>query len=346
MNKRNLPSSCGLRHILIYANPNVEFPPKKDSKLDIALLRAANLALRRKEEGCSDVFLFILSSKKCKDVESVKNYGFPNFEVIFDEIDIETEEIDVDETTEFVSSEIERWLDVNHPGAIAYCPENEYAEIDFWWSGIEAYEDNIDWAFDVNKFADTLPYHHRAKANTWLNILAHTLEFDFENVFHREQATAFAATLCEWLQGFEAVSGNGYNNFCASSFSSSIGPSSFFLGYEASRLSDIDFEDFCNEHGYAEIDEFNKVALKLVTEDLRGKLSTVLSKFWGGDISLAWVLYSSIWSNFKISINDAILEFGDITSLMSGYPDEDEIVRTEIYQFVSEGWHDKACADF
>jgi len=179
-----------------------------------------------------------------------------------------------------------------------------------------------------------------AKAETWLTILGHALDLDAEaiecEVFQQQRGTAFVATLCEWLHGFEAASGNSYNDFDPSSVISSIGPSDFFLGFEAARLSRINFDVFCEEYECADtFDQLSNTSLKLVTKELRSDLREALSSFFGGDSQLFWSLYSAIWPKLDLPMDKA---FADLVSLR--FVEYSELVSP--WYFVTEGWCDSA----
>jgi hypothetical protein len=43
--------------------------------------------------------------------------------------------------------------------------------------------------------------------------ISHETQATFPTALASDHAAAWAATLCEWLHGFEAASGNSFNNF-------------------------------------------------------------------------------------------------------------------------------------
>lgn len=333
----------GFRYITIFADINNCLPPKKNSATDIALLRASNLALKRSVDGCKDAFLFIspIVDNQDKIANLIKEYGFIEAEVICldcgcDQFD-STLESDIGEDIEV---QIERWLSQKHPEAIAFC-ESPYAFEQFWWTGIE-YDPNQDkheWPFDVDQFKTHLPNTHRHKPKLWLAILAYALEIDSEslesNVVEQDKATALAATLCEWLHGFESAAGNSYNGFDHEYFASSVGPSDFFLGFQSAKLTTCEIDGLSDNYDCSEIDEIRSAGFKLITENLRHQVSIGLSNFFSGDTQLFWALYSAIWPKFDMNMDEAIEEL-----ISMKYIDYDEIAYA--WEFVTTGWCDKA----
>lgn len=207
LDKSSLP--LGLRHVLVDVTLSSIFPPVSNSEGDIALLRAANRALQRKTQGAEDAFLFVLVGDHNVTAvnEAVLAFGFPNATVIC--LGSDDEEFGTIE----VAGAVEKWLGMEHSGAVAAFGK-DYAETEFWWSGVERCDYVFGLPFDDGDFADALPSAHRSKAATWLAILAIALDLDAVadttlNGFRRQQAAVWAATLCEWLHGFEAASGNG-----------------------------------------------------------------------------------------------------------------------------------------
>ena len=341
----------GLRHILIYLDIDGNFPPRKNSKADIALLRAANLAMRRKAQGVSDSFLFILANAGSRCHDTILSYGFPDAEIaVFSPNILKQTSLLGDEGAdqylcsnirEELISEIEplanRWLSEKHPGAIPFL-NNQYHETNFWWIGVEHNDDVTDWPFTPESFANELPRTHQSKAATWLSVLAQALEIDTiqtssQEIIADNLPSAFAATLCEWLHGFEGASGNGYNDFDAESVMKSLNLSEFYVGFEAARLSSVDLEDFCDEY---EVEGTpGAAALKLITRDLREHLVNALLDFFGGEARFFWTMHSSIWPKLDEQMHDA---FENLIRLKSQEYAELE----NAWLFVSDGWHESA----
>jgi hypothetical protein len=358
----NMSASNSLRYVLIYVHQNGKFPPRKKSKADIALLRAANLAMRRKAQGMDDSFLFIFSDASSFTAgDDLIAYGFPNTEIIqfckrvtekspdFDQ-ELLSEEHDSQtmphqelnsKLAEEVVLHITRWLEKKHPAAITF-PKSEYGDAGFWWVGVEHNNNNVvDWPFETSKFIAELPSTHRAKGRTWLAVLndAMQLQFKQENsseIVGQLRVAAVAATLCEWLHGFEAASRNSDNNFDPDSVISSLGLTEFFLGFEAARISSVNLENFCED--YVHNDDPFPVALKLITENLRSELCRNLTSFFGGDTQLFWALYAAIWPEYDLPTTDAIdkrlndLSFDNLAKL------------DDPWRFVTEGWCESAYA--
>ena len=297
----------------------------------------------RKQRGHSDSFLFVFAGKY--DAEKVQQaiaaYGFPSFSVS----NIETDDaIDAPSANDYedlcteVGEAVSRWLGQEHPGAIARS-SHEYKGTEFWWSGVEHEGYDFEWPFSADAYAECLPDVHRARAATWMTVLGHAVDLreirDTGAVaLASDRAAAWAATLCEWLYGFGAASGNSYNNF-ESEFAPELMPSEFFLGFELARISGDDLELVCDRTG-EDIDNLVIVALKVVTQERRNELRCALSSFFGGNSDLLWALHSAIWPKFDKPMSDALND-------LLGAADYDGLADLDApWRFVSEGWCDEA----
>lgn len=170
-------------------------------------------------------------------------------------------------------------------------------------------------------------------------MLGHAVDFHetqatFPSALASDHAAVCAATVCEWLHGFDAASGNGYNNF-GSEFASELMPSEFFLGFEFARISGDNLESVCDQNG-EDVDGLGMVALKAVTDEKRSELRGALSSFFGGDSGLFWALQSAIWPKFDKPMSDALND-------LLGVADCDSLADLDVpWRFVSEGWCDEA----
>lgn len=358
---RELPR--GLRYVVVYVDLDGRFPPRKNSQKDILLLRAANLWLRRKEKGASDAFLFVSvgSSTDGGDVD----YGFPDSSVctvllepkrgrsdvqksidglgsLFagDELEIEPECGEyLEAAQEAAGTAVREWLTKEHPGAIAY-PAAEYDVGGFWWVGVERSEDVGDWTIRPENFAPLLPEAHIERAATWLSILwpvieEHGVTRVYPESLAQEYSAAWVAALAEWLQGFEGASGNFYNDFDADAAVRALGLSSFFLGFEAARLSGEDLETFCGRWN-EELEELPSRALGLIVEDSRSELRDCLSSFFGDDVALFFALHSAIWPRYGVPMGEAI-------DALTGADDYESLAEIDApWSFVTNGWCDEA----
>lgn len=344
----------GLRHVLVHVTTGTQkFPPRLNSQEDIALLRAGNRALQRKAKGIEDVFVFVFSRATLIDddanAKAMATYGFPNAlclitDSLHPDIASDKESDDVCEQwileaeLEDIGIAIERWLRENHPGAVAFSGE-EYQATDFWWSGVEHCDEVFDWPFSTEAYAESLPDTHQQRAATWLSLVGHAVDLHEiqatgPDALGRDQAAAWAATLCEWLHGFEAASGNGYNLF-SYKYSWELMPSEFFLGFELARITGDDLDSLCDAND-ADVDDLRMVAMQAITGARRDELRTALSDFFGGDSALFWTLHSAIWPAFGKSMCDAAAEkLGSDT-----YEDLAELDAP--WRYVSDGWCDEA----
>lgn len=335
----------GLRYVLVYVSLKSVFPPVENSPSDIALLRAANCSMQRKMHGIEDAFLFVVVGRHVEEAFSgaISAYGFPNATVLCVEADEVERRLEVGE--EYILSEVgnavEVWLNNYHIGAVATFAQ-DYAETGFWWGGVEHCKEVFDWPFGDGDFAKELPGLYRSKAATWLTILGYVVDLNEiqangHDSLTREIAAAWAATLCEWLHGFEAASGNSYNYF-GYDVNSNIYPSQFFLGFELARLSASDLETACEEAD-VDLDGLCSVALKAITRGQQDKLRKGLSDFFSGDRALYWALHSTIWPNFTKPMAEAL-------ELELDSDDYDDLARLDLpWRYVSEGWSDEADND-
>ena len=332
------PLPHGLRHVLVHVTLGGAFPPPKDSPSDIALLRAANLAMQRKARGTEDAFLFVTVGQHDFELASqaVAAYGFPKVSVVCIEAD------DVDRRLEFgeetlpaeVDRAIEMWMNLEHIGAVARVCE-EYPASEFWWTGVEQDEESFRCSFDTDQFASALPTVHHSRAGTWLSILGHLIDFeDIENenpsMLASDRQAAWAATLCGWLHGFESACGNGYNHFLEE-FNPLHFFSEFYLGFELARLSGDDLNNLCDSHG-VDVDDLHSIALKAITDSLRSELRDALAAFFGGDGGLYWALNSSIWPEYAKSMQATMNDLLTPTT----YDEYGE--RDSAWRYVSEGY--------
>ncbi len=342
----NLTLPRGLRHVIVHVALGTDFPPAANSSGDIALLRSANRAMLRKTQGVEDAFLFIVVGRYSEEkvAEAVAVYGFQNATVICMEAgDVERrlkmgEEIIPGE----VGNAVEKWICSEHSGAVAYFSQ-DYPDTEFWWSGVEHDDDVFHWPFGDGDFAQALPTSHHSRAATWLTILGHAvglhvIQSNGPDALAGDISGAWAATLCEWLHGFEAASGNGGNDF-ESEFSAVLMPSEFYLGFELARLSGDNLESICDD-AETDVDSLPIVALKAITADRRSELRDALSNFFGGDSCLFWALYSAIWpsyaDNYPKPMREALeLEIGSACF-------NDVANHDTPWRYVTEGWCDDA----
>ena len=338
----NTPPPSGLRNVLIYVNLGEPFPPTANSERDVTFLRAANLAMRRKAQGVTDVFLFVhMGANRTDAIEvALKTYGFSAAAIMHfgDENQDDLTE-DHDELQEAVGRVVSRWLTKNHPGAIAY-PESGYELSNFWWVGVENADDDLSWPFEVSDFASELPDAHKKQAETWLQVLGHavdleTMQASTSEGLGQQRAAVAAATLCEWLHGFEAASGNGYYHFEPDSEINSLGIADLFLGFEAARISGEDVDEFCDEYG-VEMDGLGAAALIVMTADFRSELRNALSSIFGSDSSLFFALHFAIWPQFDQPMEEAM---GAL--LNSDHPDDLGELEAP-WLFVTDGWCESA----
>jgi len=343
MSEQELPH--GLRHVLVHVTLGTDFPPAANSSSDINLLRSANRAMQRKAHGLEDAFLFVVVGRLTWESvsEAISAYGFPNATAVCIEADDVERRLEMGEEViqGEVGAAVEMWMNTDHIGAVAHFSQ-DYPDTEFWWSGVEHDDDVFAWPFDYGDFAKALPTSHHSKAATWLTILGHAVELHaiqapLPDELGSDMAAAWAATMCEWLHGFEAASGNGYNHF-ESELSMVLMPSEFFLGFELARLSGDDLESACDAAD-ADVDGLPIVAMKAITADKRSELRDALSDFFGGDSALFWALHSVIWPSYA---DDYPKPMREALNRDLGSADYEDLANLDVpWRYVSEGWCDE-----
>lgn len=327
-----------IRHILVSVLIQPVFQIIKESKLDINLIRAAHHALNRQQSGVTDALIFVVCSQsgEAEVTKSIKQYGFPDVHVIYNEVRDEDLDKHYDDVEHLIDTELCVWLDKHHPAAITNLSIREYDSLDIWWSGIETTDQQPKWDF-FYKYAATLPDTHRKKAGTWLNILSEIIDLEEPCWSSENQFCLYAATLCEWLHGFEAASGNSYNHFDAYDVCEALEMDDFYLGFLLGQSSPTETIYEIMEN--ADIDDISGIrshALKQATNEERSNLRNLLSQYFGSDAALLWALHSAIWPKYNRPAIDLC------NDLMNPVAWEDVADVTNEWEFVTSGWTDSA----
>lgn len=322
-----------IRRINVFVLVSPTLSVQKDSKLDVALLRASHQALLRKQGGIADAFLFVICGNMSAEqaIDGIKRYGFPDSQVIFiSSHDEYGNEIEHDELLEDVGNEVSRWVDADHPYAISDLSAGKNDNLTLWWSGIEATEEQECWPFEVEDFSALLPDSHKKRAATWLAILWEAMKLEEPSDWLAEnRLSVTAASLCEWLHGFEAVSGNSFNHFDGAAVIDALKIDCFYLGFLlAQSYPNKSVDDICD----GDLDLMRAEALNRVLSEKRFGLRDSLSKFFGSDAALFWVLHSSIWPNFREPADAAC------DRLLNSEHFDDIAEQSEKWAFVTDGW--------
>lgn len=327
-----------LRHVLVSVLIEPEFPIIKESKLDISLLRLAHQALLRQQSGVTDALLFVVccNSNEEEVTKSIKPYGFPDAQIIYIEVNDEDLSIHYDDLQNLINTKLSTWLEKNHPAAITNLSIAAYESLDLWWSGVEVTNTEMEWDF-WEKYAETLPDAHRKKAGTWLAILSEIFDIEEPCWLTENQFLLYAATLCEWLHGFEVASGNGYNNFEATEVYKALPLDEFYLGFLLGQSApDEEFQEIMENNDLVDDSEVRGYIIKQATSNERSKLRDMLSSYFGSDTALLWALHNAIWPKYNEPSSDLC---NDLVN-PSHYDDIAEI--DEAWQFVTNGWTDSA----
>lgn len=326
-----------LRRILITTLFEPEIPIPKNSTLDIALLRAAHQALLRQQQGVTESLLFVISGNLPLEeaTGAIAAYGFPDAQILTAATSTdEGNTADYFSHREHISYLVSQWLKTNHPGAVAFLYTDEDDCLDIWWSGVEAI--NAEWSF-VDEYAATLPGTHRKTAGTWLEILAVMLDLEVPCWSGVNQLSLYAATLCEWLHGFEAASGNTCNGFEADAVCEALKIDVFYLGFLLGQSNASEtFDKMLYDAETDDLEGTRNYAIRQVIANERATLRTMLSKYFGSDCALLWALHSAIWPRFNESAADLC------NTLVSPDAWEDMAEINGAWEFVTNGWTDSA----
>ena len=326
-----------IRRILVTTLFEPEIPIQKNSTLDITLLRAAHQAILRQQQGVTKSILFVISGNTTNEeaADAIAAYGFPDAQILTAPTTTsEGDPADYFSHREHISYLVSQWLKTNHPGAVPFLFTDEGDCHDIWWSGVEAIE--VEWDF-VDDYAATLPGTHRKTAGTWLEILAVMLDLKVPCWSSVNQLTLYAATLCEWLHGFEAASGNSCNGFEADAVCESLKIDDFYLGFLLGQSTTTEsFDEILYDTEPDDLMGIRNYALKQLIANERATLRTMLSKYFGSDCALLWALHSSIQPRY----NEPAADLCNI--LVSPGTCEDMSEINGAWEFVTNGWTDRA----
>ena len=328
------------------------FPIADNSQLDVALLRMANYALQRKQNGIADSFLFVVCGNinhtkeqsslfplSIKDLSNLDKYGFPQIDVVnVESTDDNGDEIDYSDVEENIGDEISKWIKEKHPSAITALASNGDEGIDVWWSGIEAISDEIEFPFDLESYSKALPGSHKHKAATWLAILKESCGHTCDGSWASDnQFRLNAIALCEWLHGFEGASGNGYNDFDAGEAGNAVDLDDFYLGCAWGQENPKDCIVEAYEEHENDVDDMKASIISNISSGMRNECKDLLVEYFGSESGLFWALYTSIWPKFNKSEADALQ---DVVGLREN--DYEDVA--EPWLFVTDGWTDSADA--
>lgn len=319
-----------LAHIaLVY--PNVE-----ESGVNVDLLQRANAWLQRRSNAVQDDLLLIGAGFADEPAfkSALKPYGLASASVSVippDELN-PSDGLALGESVEAIA---ERWIATHHASAVpivdwrTLIPEAAYSPEGWWWTGLEAADDaHSDIADIIQQLA---PDTFKKQALTWATVLAVAEEFSIELQENEEYVVKMhALALSRWLTGFDAATGNNFYDFSASEALHVCDLDSLRLGFDAGRSHESELSDYFD--GSDESEEGLAGACLLVClDDLMRPISSTLSIALGGDASLFWSLYRSIWPDLKQPTADNVL---DLVNLRTA--DIEDIDRP--WSFVTNGW--------
>jgi hypothetical protein len=302
-----------------------------------------------------DAFLFVVTGE-CDEAEirsALDGYGFAGYRVLSTGVVLDEDAVQPDGSVlvpdgydEEVGWEVERWVGKEHKGALPVClfpgPDSEslsaYSAYEWRRIGIESTESTYDWPFDVGRLGALLPDTHYSRGEVWMEALEQAVglaDIDPFDDFGAFQAGLWAATLCEWLHGFEGASENGWNNFDAGAACDVLGLSDLLLGYECRSTEDASSTDRLDE--CEDLAEMRRWALLALTARERHGVVDGLRTFFGNDVALFWTLYAAIWPSYGKPLWEALEDVVGLRTVEIGEIDE-------AFSFVRDGWSTRADA--
>jgi hypothetical protein len=203
---------------------------------------------------------------------------------------------------------------------------------DWWWVGLEAAGDPA--VFDLaNLLRVSAPEAFAAQAPTWLTVVAEAFGLELESDGHAAyEAAMTTVALTRWLIGFDAATENSSFNFYATEMVDNAGIDSLRLGIEAGRNHESelsgDFDDPETEQR-----DLAAACLLACLRDRNPGIRAGLADVFGGDASLFWTLYRSIWPDFKRSSDDNMEALVGLQDVEYGHVERP-------WRFVTDGWVD------
>lgn len=321
-----------LAHIALIYQTEVE------SRVNVDLLKRANSWLQRRSDGFQDDLLLIGAGFADEPAFklALKPYGLASASVSV----IPPDDLDPSDgvaLAESVESLSECWIASHHAGAIpivdwrTLIPEAVYSLEGWWWSGLEAADDaHSDIADIVERLA---PDSFKKQARTWATLLALTEGFSADPC-EREAyvVTMHALALSRWLTGFDAAADNNFYDFSASDALRACDLDPLRLGFDAGRGHESELSDYFDgddESG----DDLASACLLVCLDDLMRPIRSTLSTSLGGDASLFWTLYRSIWPDLKQPTAE------NVQDLMNLHTVDIEDIDGAL-NFVTNGWTD------
>ena len=310
----------------------VVYPPSGDeiTGLSVALLQKANAWLQRRNSGFEDDLLIVGIGFEDESALTamLKPYGLSDAQLTLEHLDRD----DANELGDSMTRVVSRFCPSEAVSIVNWnelVRNNAYPLDGWWWVGLESLDDEEASAY-VDVVRNLVPGPFQGAAMTWTAILAACLGLTIDGEGHEVyESDMNALTLARWLNGFDAATGNNFYNFSAAEVINEIGLDMLRLGFEAGHNH---YEDLgCIVYGDGVDDDDLQTALLMACLERRNEsLRDALSSAFGGDASLFWSLYTSIWKNFQKPAND----------VMEDMLAADEGELADPMDFVIKGWID------
>lgn len=323
-----MPFRLVLAHVV---TTNILHPTER---LEADLLRRANAWLARRVGGHPDDLLIIGDGfeDEAKLKAALGRYGLAEVECAVGDSSDDTE----GDAPEVV---VEDWVRARHAGAIPIvlptpmAAEHTYPTDGWWWSALEAADDESESVAEA--LTKYIPWTYSEQTLTWAEVLAWISRGASSDGYLREyEEVMLALTFARWLCGFDVATENSWFGFAYEEIASDAGIDLLRLGLETAlevgATSAHKYQD-----GSYDRKELHGMALKTCLEARTSVLRADLSDAFGGDSQLFWSLYSSIWPDWTLPIDQAMLKLLSLERV--GYR---ELERP--WLFVTEGWADFA----
>jgi len=234
-------------------------------------------------------------------------------------------------------NEIEAYIEKHFPHALETVPPYPLNDLPIWYMGNIADEDPS--FLEINdipeSFLSDLPPIFQKKANTLLTTCFDNIDIEEPWGVYNEFKIKLLC-FAKLLHSFVRISDDGYNNFDPVETVNSLAIDSMYLGgiMTAEMFIELTSSDYSTEDDFElKCDAFNSIAT-----DKTPALIRSLCKQVGGETHLLAMLWWSIWPNYSHPANDKV----DHLFNYFDPNDEESIVRMELYEFLQDGYSDRA----
>ena len=312
----------------------VVYPPSSDDEtnLSAALLQKANAWLQRRNAGFDDDLMVVGIGFEDESAlkAMVKPYGLGQARLTVEHLDRDYDEYELGECMSRVVSRFRQREAISIVNWNELVENNVYPIDGWWWVGLESVDDEQASALEV-VIRNLVPDPLMQTAMTWAAIIAVCMDLNAVGEDHEVyEAHMTALTLARWLNGFDAATENNFYDFSAGDAIDATALNTLRLGFEAGHNHGGELGEFVYGDDAAD-DDLGPALLLTCLRARNARLRNALSGAFGGNASLFWSLYTSIWQDFK---KPACQIMDDLLNLSTaGEGDLDGP-----WRFVTEGW--------